>query len=605
MKKKWFLSSLPAVIVLVILILGTSVTHGATVLEGLSHEDFIYYLKNAQDALEKQQLLTDTDAFDGGWERVVERGFEDSGGELKNEYAWGMSTYTDPEGTEWLYVGTLNQNAFLGGEAQVFRSSDGENWEKIDQSFPGCSGVRGVTEYQGLLWLGTLNTTQGCQLWVTDGTDWITANTAGFGVGAQSTRGIMEFQGALYADAGQLQSASSAHIFKYAAPISAASLDSINPASWEDVTPTWDNPINSIGEMIEFDEDLYLGTWSVSFVGGASATSGCEVWRYTPGATPAWGRINEPGFGDPKNGAVLSMAVFNNQLYVGTQNFLLPENGIGDISELADGAEVWRWDGEVWECVIENGNPENPFEEEATRIDTMYIWRMIVYDGKLIIGTMNLLNGGELWASGTGDPGSFTLINDPGMRRDTNRVPICFELFSIGYKLYLSEQYGIRTVAEFKNKLYVGTASWASFVDWIIFAPLALGGLLDLSCPDEPVGPPPLPFYTHSRYVGCEIWRIGQLPKEGLPIGAYPNPCNLNQTQEVTIDRLPPEAKVFIYTISGELVRELEPQGLIGIGDEVTWNCKNENGELVARGIYIILVTSPTETKTGKIAIIK
>ena len=110
MKKKWFLSSLPAVIVLVILILGTTVTHGATVLEGLSRENFIYYLKSAQDALGEKQLLTDSDTFDGGWGRVVERGFEDYGGELKNEYAWGMSAYTDPEGTEWLYVGTLNQN---------------------------------------------------------------------------------------------------------------------------------------------------------------------------------------------------------------------------------------------------------------------------------------------------------------------------------------------------------------------------------------------------------------------------------------------------------------------------------------------------------------
>lgn len=599
MKKK-SLSILPAIIFLITFALGTHIVLAQTItqniMENLSREDFIQYLIKADNAQKPRQLTNaNISSFDGGWERVAKDGF----GNLNNEYAWGMATYTDPDGTEWLYVGTMNMNATISGVAEVYRSSDGKNWDFVT-SFPGCTGVRGITEYAGLLWLGTLNP-NGCQIWVTEGTNWKQANQNGFGIGARSTRGITAYNNNLYADAGQLLNNESARIFKYTeTTVEGEGLNSINPVSWEDVTPTWDNPIDSVGEMVEFQGNLYAGTWAVSIVGGASAASGCEVWCYTPSASPGWARVNEPGFGDPKNGAVLSMTVFKDKLYAGTQNFSLPQGGVEDIVNLADGAEVWRWDGSNWECVVANGNPGGGGE----RIDNMYIWHMIEYDGQLIIGTMNLLIGGELWASDTGDAESFKLINDPGMRRDTRGVPICPELSGLDYRLNLSEQYGIRTIAEFKNKLYVGTASWAYFVDWIIFSPPnhPLRPGFSLGCPDAVPGP--FGLYMHSPNVGCEIWRIGgKGPQETLPIGAYPNPCDLSKNQEVLIDRLPPDAKVFIYTVSGELVRTLEP--LWPYVDRVTWNCKNESGKLVARGIYIILVTSPTETKTGKIAIIK
>ncbi|RLE12856.1 hypothetical protein DRI96_03880, partial [Candidatus Aerophobetes bacterium] len=281
-----------------------------------------------------------------------------------------------------------------------------------------------------------------------------------------------------------------------------------------------------------------------------------------------------------------------NKLYAGTQNFIIPEEGgeIGDIQELADGAEVWRWDGESWECVVPYGNPGGGDE----RIDNMYIWRMIEYNEELVIGTMNLLQGGELWASKTGDTGSFVLINDPGMRLDTKHIPVCFEVNGIPYKTNLSEQYGIRSVAKFKDKLYVGTATWAYFVDRIFFSTQGL----NLACPDAPEG-----TYPYSPHVGCEIWRIEKLPQKYLPLLIYPNPCNLSTNQEITIDRLPPGATVFIYTISGEFVRCLKPQW--PSPEKVRWDCRNERGETVARGIYIVFVKSYTETRTGKIAIIK
>lgn len=80
----------------------------------------------------------------------------------------------------------------------------------------------------------------------------------------------------------------------------------------------------------------------------------------------------------------------------------------------------------------------------------------------------------------------------------------------------------------------------------------------------------------------------------------YPNPCYLNKGRKVKITPLPAGSKIYIYTIAGELVRTLEED--LGIA---TWDCRNEVGEIVARGIYIYLITSNTDKKIGKIAIIK
>ena len=98
-------------------------------------------------------------------------------------------------------------------------------------------------------------------------------------------------------------------------------------------------------------------------------------------------------------------------------------------------------------------------------------------------------------------------------------------------------------------------------------------------------------------------------PSGPLSITVYPNPCYLNTGQNIKIVNLPLNSKVYIYTISGELVRTLDNASeIITAGSSTTafWDCKNDLGEEVARGIYIYLATDDAGSKkTGKIAIIK
>ncbi|HCJ67013.1 MAG TPA: hypothetical protein DHV62_06735, partial [Elusimicrobia bacterium] len=82
---------------------------------------------------------------------------------------------------------------------------------------------------------------------------------------------------------------------------------------------------------------------------------------------------------------------------------------------------------------------------------------------------------------------------------------------------------------------------------------------------------------------------------------AYPVPCGQGCSR-IIFRRLTSEAKIKIYTITAELVRELVNYG----GDDTEeWDLKNESGENVASGIYIYLISDNTGSKKGKIAIIK
>ena len=90
----------------------------------------------------------------------------------------------------------------------------------------------------------------------------------------------------------------------------------------------------------------------------------------------------------------------------------------------------------------------------------------------------------------------------------------------------------------------------------------------------------------------------------------YPNPCYLSKSETIEIVNLPLNVdKIYFYTMSGELVRLLEKGNGIEEGvssARAVWNCENNEGQNVARGIYIYLITtSGGEKKTGKIAFMK
>ena len=92
-------------------------------------------------------------------------------------------------------------------------------------------------------------------------------------------------------------------------------------------------------------------------------------------------------------------------------------------------------------------------------------------------------------------------------------------------------------------------------------------------------------------------------------IVVYPNPCYPDRGQVVTIANLSfdSEVRIRIYDLAGNLVRTLGEGETIVQGESRTaiWNCRNDDGKLVSRGIYIYFILDGTEKRIGKIAIIK
>ncbi|MDD5492750.1 MAG: fibronectin type III domain-containing protein, partial [bacterium] len=84
-------------------------------------------------------------------------------------------------------------------------------------------------------------------------------------------------------------------------------------------------------------------------------------------------------------------------------------------------------------------------------------------------------------------------------------------------------------------------------------------------------------------------------------VRSFPNPWKKASGGLITISHLTAKAKVKIFNLLGELVRELEEQNGVTF-----WDAKNENGQDVASGVYIYYAYDDAgHEKTGKIAIIK
>lgn len=106
-----------------------------------------------------------------------------------------------------------------------------------------------------------------------------------------------------------------------------------------------------------------------------------------------------------------------------------------------------------------------------------------------------------------------------------------------------------------------------------------------------------------------ELISVNKVPFSTSSITVYPNPCNLGIGQEVKIIyfSIDSEVVVCIYDIAGNLVRTLNENDGFSMGGGfavVVWDGNNGKGEKVARGVYIVMVTSSTDTvKIGKICL--
>ena len=106
-----------------------------------------------------------------------------------------------------------------------------------------------------------------------------------------------------------------------------------------------------------------------------------------------------------------------------------------------------------------------------------------------------------------------------------------------------------------------------------------------------------------------ELISVNKVPFSTSSITIYPNPCNFGIGQEAKIIYffVDSEVVVCIYDVAGNLVRTLNENDGFSMEEgfaAVVWDGNNGKGEKVARGVYIVVVTSSTGiVKIGKICL--
>ena len=176
--------------------------------------------------------------------------------------------------------------------------------------------AQGMAVYDNFLYVGTENRITGCEVWEYNGSIWSQVNTNGFGNSNNVEAISMEvYNNGLYVGIHN-DGPTGCKLWEY------------NGTTWTQICTDGFGDVNNeetIG-MVVYNNFLYVGT--------TNETTGCEVWQYD-GAT-SWTRVDpgapgpgNGGFGDVNNKAAWAHAVYNDRLYVGTENIT--------------GCEVWEY----------------------------------------------------------------------------------------------------------------------------------------------------------------------------------------------------------------------------------------------------------------------
>ena len=130
------------------------------------------------------------------------------------------------------------------------------------------------------------------------------------------------------------------------------------------------------------------------------------------------------------------------------------------------------------------------------------------------------------------------------------------------------------------------------------------GKLIDNDVRSVTVDPVSGTVYFGTAYGLASLTTAAAEPKaEFDKLLPYPNPFRVPSSVPVTIDGLIANSSIKILTVDGTLVREIRtPGGRIGF-----WDGRDEGGNVVASGVYIVVGYSEdgSQTGTGKVAVIR
>jgi len=320
-----------------------------------------------------------------------------------------------------LYAGTGRGNA-----SQVWRSLDGTTWAPMNVtgfSDPDNVNVTAFAVYGGMIYAGVTNQVTGAQVWRSfsgDNNTWVQVAPTDPGTAPASITAFAEFplDGGLYA-AVEFEADAPAQVWRSYG------------GDWEIVISDGfgDNATLSTGGMAAFQGSLY--------VGAGNENSGAQLWRSSDGNI--WTAAVPPGSGDPNNQEIEMVAVLQDRL-------------CASVRDGVTGIEIWRTaDGLLWEQVSPGGFGD------SNNTGTNHSNATAAFDGRLYVGTLNTVDGGELWRTMSvtgvdgppGPPATYALGSAvPNPSASDSRIPFDLPRESpISLRLFDARGRLVRTLA--------------------------------------------------------------------------------------------------------------------------------------------------------------
>ena len=107
---------------------------------------------------------------------------------------------------------------------------------------------------------------------------------------------------------------------------------------------------------------------------------------------------------------------------------------------------------------------------------------------------------------------------------------------------------------------------------------------------------------------GVSILRIpfGDSYKDYNNLKIFPSPFLIPTHEKMIVDGLMYNSSMKIMTLDGLVIRDINSSGISVDGDQLFWDGKNNNGEYVASGVYLLAITNNSGENTfSKITVIK
>ncbi len=271
------------------------------------------------------------DIWDGTWTKFGGNGILGSWGQ------YGLETVTSMAVADGkLYAGT----GISAGDALVWQY-DGTDWLLIggqntnnSWSIDTYEQVNCMISYKGDLYVGLGLTANDAEVWKWNGSTWSQVGGDGVGWGAnyEHVYSMAVYKDKLYVGLGL--TVNDAEVWEY---------DGTNwtalPVGGDGRNESWNSAYEMVYSLVSDGTYLYAGL--------GNGAGDAEVWRYD-GST--WGGARIGGDGDNSSWAnstyqtVESMTIFRGELCVGLGN------------ATAGHAEVWKWNGSTWAMIGGDGN---------------------------------------------------------------------------------------------------------------------------------------------------------------------------------------------------------------------------------------------------------